>query len=694
MNVSASWKLPLYLMFVAGVGWVGDITAAVPPVSASRLELPAIFEENQGQFEQTVKYLTRGSGYTVFMTTNSVAFSLKDGNKTAPLHYQLAFLGSNTSPVIRGRKRAQTQLNYLKGQDSARWVTGAAAYHEVSYQELYPGVDLLFYGNGQRGIEYDFVLKPRADISQIQLEYTGVDEIGLDRQGNLQLTLKGQQILQQAPLMYQWQGDSKVPVAGRYQLAADQHSVSFVADNYDHNRELIIDPVIIYSTYLGAPGDASRDILVDADGNAWITGYTTSTDFPVVNGAQSSHGGAIDVFIAKLNSDGSALDYATYLGGSDDEVSGGSIGPAMAIDRSGNILITGRTLSQDFPIVNALQPLMAGDSDFFVTKLSPDGSRILWSTYLGGSATGQVPPESAPTIATDFQGNAFIMGYSSVAGFPMVNALQPEPAGAIDTIVAKIAADGSELLFSTYLGGSNSDKGRGMTTDTEGNVYIVGRTDSVDFPTASPLQASQAGRGDIFITKMAGDGSALLFSSYLGGSNTDKGRAVKVDSLGNIYVTGNTQSDNFPVRNPAQATLAGSGDAFAVKISSGTPQVVFATYLGGAAEDLGAALALDSRSNVYITGYTLSDDFPVFRSLQPTLNGEQDAFVAQLTSRGNRFGSVSYLGGSGDDEGTAIALDRDGNVFVVGDSNSQDFPLQVPFQVEAGGIFVYKGNLR
>ncbi len=464
-----------------------------------------------------------------------------------------------------------------------------------------------------------------------------------------------------------------------------KREVTFRIGKYDARKPLVIDPVLSYSTYLGGSSfDRAHAIAVDGDGNAYVTGRAESIDFPTANAFQPACGGAPgpcmgDAFVTKLNADGSALVYSTYLGGySSDE------GTAIAVDSGGSAYIAGYTTSLDFPTVNPLQPGLRGYMNAFVSKLSPDGSSLLYSTYLGGT-----DGDLARGIAVDTGANAYITGQTSSRDFPTANALQPAcggPPGPClgDAFVTKLNADGSALVYSTYLGGTAFDGGNGIAVDAAGNAFVTGRTDSADFPTANALQPAcgeAPGRcSDAFVTKLNRDGSALVYSTYLGGSNTDVAHGIAVDAAGNAYVTGETFSFDFPTRIPLQQTIDRAFDAFITKLNPAGSALIYSTYFGGNGEDAGLAVAADADGNAYVAGVTSSLNFLSARALQERFGGGfYDAFVLKLTAGGSLVYS-SYLGGSDIDEGQGIAVDVNGNAYVAGYTQSPNFPVANPFQ--------------
>ncbi len=546
-------------------------------------KLPLSFEANEGQTDNRVDFLSRGSGYTLFLTPTEAVLALRKpvaSNRprrdngtprnaeaeqapaapTAVLRMKL--VGANPSPRVTGLEELPGKSNYFLGNDPDKWHTDVPNYARVQYQDVYPGVDLVYYGN-QRQLEYDLVVAPGADPDAIALSFDGVEKLRIDAQGDLVLETAGGEIRQHKPLVYQEVDGIRREIAGSYVLNGG-YQVGFQVAAYDAGKPLIIDPVLVYSTYLGGSArDRGRGIAVDAAGNAYVTGTTKSTDFPTANAFQAAFAGNIsddDTFVTKLNTAGNALVYSTYLGGSSFDN-----GEGIAVDAAGNAYVTGDTESTDFPTVSPFQPTFAfGVVDAFVTKLNTAGSALVYSTYLGGNGLDQ-----GAGIAVDTSGNAYVTGLTRSGDFPTASPFQASSATSGDVFVTKLNASGSALVYSTYLGGSGVENrfGGGIAVDAAGNAYVTGVTESADFPTANPIQPAHGGGRDAFVTKLNAAGNALVYSTYLGGSGNDDGNAIAVDTSGSAYVTGNTDSTNFPTASPFQATKAGSSDAFIVKIS-------------------------------------------------------------------------------------------------------------------------------
>jgi hypothetical protein len=559
--------------------------------------LPLSFEENQGQVDGKVKFLSRGSGYTLFLTPTEavLALSAQSSNpkdlkgarreqppttKSSVLRMKL--VGANPSPQVAGLEELPGKSNYFIGSDSSKWRTNLATYAKVKYREVYPGIDLVYYGN-QRQLEYDWIVSPGAETEAIRFAIEGAKRIKLDSKGDLVLAIAGGDVRLHKPVVYQETDGVRHEVAGSYVKRTNQE-LGFRLAEYDPAKPLVIDPVLVYSTYLGGRGQEGESftreaIAVDSLGNAYVIGNTKSTDFPTANPLQPAFPGShYAAFVTKFHPTGSALVYSTYLGGS-----AGEDGSGIAVDSSGNAYVTGSTSSTNFPTVNPLQPANAGAGDAFVTKINPTGSALIYSTYHGGSSV-----DMGNGIAVDSLGNAYVTGETFSTDFPTANPFQPSSLGLPDAFVTKFNLSGSLLVYSTFLGGGFREEGKGIAVDSSGNAYVTGSTSSTNFPTVNPLQADNAGGpggDDAFVTKINPSGSALIYSTYHGGSSYDSGNGIAVDTLGNAYVMGQTDSNNLPLANPFQSVPGGGRDVFITKIGDPPPILKItmskANYVGG-----------------------------------------------------------------------------------------------------------------
>ena len=674
------------------VGGASPLVAAPGTATQARVavaygKLPLSFEANEGQVDKAVKFLSRGQGYTLFLTPAEAVLSLRGPqHETAVVRMQMAGgVGGRRAPRVVGLDPQATKSNYFLGNDPRRWHTGVSHYARVRYEDVYPGIDLVYRGN-QRQLEYDFVIAAGADPGRIRLAFQGVDALTLGAHGELVVHTAQGDLVQHPPVLYQEMGEERQPVEGHYVLRTG-HQVGFAVGRYDRGRPLIIDPVLVYSTFLGGSGeDQIRAMAVDAAGNVYVTGLTTSTTFPGVDGSsiQPAHGvnpGFADAFVTKINPTGTAIVYSTYLGGS-----GIEWGFAIAVDAAGNAYVTGYTSSTTFPGVNggSIQPAHGGGvDDAFVTKINATGTAIVYSTFLGGSGE-----DRGRAIAVDGAGNAYVTGHTDSATFPGVDGSSIQPANGggaspADVFVTKINPTGTAIVYSTFLGGSGSEQGLGIAVDGAGNAYVTGETYSTTFPgvNGSSIQPANGGGSDAFVTKINPAGTAIVYSTFLGGSFDDSGRGIAVDSAGSAYVTGNATSTTFPGVNatslqPANGGGNFPGDAFVTKINPTGTAIVYSTFLGGSDFDGGFGIAVDSAGNAYLTGETASTTFPGVNatSIQPAnAGGVADAFVTKINPTGTAIVYSTFLGGGGFDGGLGIAVDGAGNTYVAGNSDSTTF---------------------
>ena len=662
-------------------------------------ELPLAFVPNAGQVDSKVCYHANGSGCRFFFTPEGAVFSFIERPLRSASHKRcthkigdvfaeeertaqgfalfLSFIGANPT-IPEGRTEGAGQVSYFIGNDPDRWHAGLPTFKEIIYRDLWPNVDLVFKGESGQ-IKYEFIIHPGADINSVRLAHRGTDDLSLDEQGNLLIKTPFGILTDERPVSTQLIDGRQVLVESAFLLERDENRENIlslsVGDRYDSRYPLVIDPGLIYSTYLGGSSyDEGFGIAIDAVGNAYITGFTSSTNFPVTPGAfQAVQKGSFNAFVTKLNATGTALVYSTYLGGSATD-----IGSGIAIDAAGSAYVTGPASSNDFPVTpGAFQTTYGGGpEDAFITKLNTTGTALVYSTYLGGSGD-----DGGNRIAIDISGIAYVTGFTDSGNFPHTSgAFQTSPQGGYDAFVTKLNAAGTALIYSTYLGGSGDDAGFGIAADISGSAYITGFTASTNFPTTpGAFQTALAGTENAYITKLNAAGTALVYSTYLGGNGIDSGDCIVIDAAGNTYVTGETSSTNFPVTPGAfQATYQGGpDDAFVTRLNTTGTALVYSTYLGGSGDEGGTGITIDASGNAYVIGFTSSTNFPVTPgAFQATYQGgDDDAFVTRLNTTGTALVYSTYLGGSGTDFGFYIAIDAARNAYVVGFTYSTDFPV-------------------
>jgi hypothetical protein len=619
--------------------------AAAAHVHEAYGQLPLAFELDRGQADEATDFRARGAGYTLALSATEATFLLARGpDEPSPTVLRMNLVGANSDAAVEGLNELEGRVNYLIGNDRAQWRTNIPTFSRVRYSEVYPGIGVVYYGN-QRRLEYDFVVAPGSDAAAIALEFAGAETMEVEAAtGDLLLGIGEKTIRQHKPIVYQDTNGGRRDVEARYTLLGEGR-VGFEVGPYDRSVALTIDPVLEYSTFLGGNFvTQARAIAVDSTGNAYVTGLTWATNFPTANAAQSSNRGNQEVFVTKLNAAGSALVYSTYLGGGNSEV-----GLGIAVDSTGSAYVTGETSSSNFPTVNAFQGTKGHlfTDDAFVAKLNPAGSALVYSTYLGG-----INDDQGNDIAVDSAGNAYVTGFTESSDFPTANALQSTFGGRYceggDAFVTKFNAAGSALVYSTYLGGALDEQGRSIAVDSAGNAYVTGSTKSTNFPTVNAFQSAYGDGGydggcdfggDAFVTKFNAAGSALVYSTYLGGSDSDFALGIAVDSGGSAYVTGGTVSTNFPTANALQSALVGSTDIFVTKFNAAGSALAYSTYLGGDNSEASYGIAVDSTGNAYVTGFTQSTNFPTVNAFKSILD-PGDFYSDAFVTKVNAAGSA------------------------------------------------------
>ncbi len=689
-------------------------------------KLPLSFEANRGQSDKQVQFLSRGRGYTLFLTKDEAVLSLRRSgvkvadarslgmnpaafrnakhgqDKSAVLRMRL--VGANPSALASGAGKQEGKSNYFVGNDPSQWRTDVPNYSQVRYKDAYPGVDLVYYGNQQQ-LEYDFVVAPGADPHTITLDVSSDDDRAIRRSaahsspriaanGDLLVATNGGEVRFHKPVVYQTNQSSNrhaiggEPYAvqatnainGRWVLKGGSR-VGFELGAYDRNKPLVIDPALSYSTYLGGTGtDGAFGVAIDSAGNCYVTGFTSSTNFPTKNPYQKKNAGGIDTFVTKLNPTGTALVYSTYVGGSGTDYPFG-----IAVDSTGAAYEIGNTGSANFPVTSgAFQTTCISCSLYpavFITKLSPSGSSLAYSTFLGGSGDNR-----AFGVTLDSSNNAYIVGWTTSVDFPVTTgAYQTTNAGgASDVFVTEMNSTGTAPVYSTYLGGSGQDVGFGIALDANNNALVTGYTYSTDFPvTTGAFQTSTTVNGSAFVTKLNVGGTALIYSTYLGGTTgTSAGNSIAVDSNEAAYITGYTCANDFPVTQGVfqskfggDCTSAG-GDAFITKLNSTGSAPVYSSYLGGSGDDVGFSIGLDSSNNAYIAGRSSSLNFPVTKGAFQTKNaGSYDTIYSIVNPTGTSLLYSTYLGGNAVDVAFVLAVDKSGNSYIIGRTYSTNFPF-------------------
>jgi hypothetical protein len=709
----------------------GDLSSTSEQMVARAVEaygnLPLSFEPNMGQADSRVRFLSRGPGYTLFLTSEEaiLAFlaphgtSARTADRENPTIMRMRLAGANPAPTIFGAEELPGKSNYFIGNDPNRWRTEIPNYAKVRYHAVYPGIDLLYYGNQGR-VEYDFVVAAGSDSRAIKLAFEQTSRganprvdattpLRIDQSGDLLMWLDGNEVRLHKPTAYQLTTDHGTGVGGRHLVNAryvlrSDGQVGIRLAPYDATRAVIIDPVLTYATRLGgSSGVINAVIAADAAGNVYVSGTTGAFDFPVLNQIPGACQGTCStsfetVYVTKINAAGNALVYSSLIGGSTlDE------GFGIAVDGLGNAYLSGSTSSSDFPQVNPIPGACVGTcgtgaGDAFVTKVSAAGDALVYSSLLGGSNN-----DSAFAVAVDGSGDAYVTGSTDSTDFPQVNPIPGACLGTCGTssfpqnaFVTEINAAGNAFIYSSYLAGSGFTEGFGIAADSAGNAYVTGVTISSDFPRINQIAGicsgtCGTGSSDGFVTKISAQGTAVAYSSLFGGSGFDIGFAIAVDGAGNAYLTGTTESTDFPQINPIKKACSkgcgnGLGDAFVIKINSAGSAAAYSSLLGGDHDDEGTGIAVNTLGSVYVSGFTKSPNFPSVRPIRGACLGTcgkaatTKVFAVNVSAGSNGLVYSTLIGGSDTDEGQGIALDASGNAYLTGFTQSADFPIvkQIP----------------
>lgn len=677
-------------------------------ITADYASLPLAFTRAQGQAAPGIDFIAGDAGTRLDLSATGAISALHGAN----VSMQLA--GADPAAIPETYASLPGRVSYIIGADPSRWATNLATFSRVGYHDVYPGIDIAYHGNQQR-LEYDFTVAPGANPAAIVLAFPSATAVSIDREGNLQLHTPSGTVTQLAPHIYQQSGTTQRTITGGFVLRDSTH-VGFSVGAYDHSLPLVIDPTIVFSTYLGGTGneEGGYDIAVDSANDAYVAGGTAlpgqghgSVDFPTTSSAfQKVPGGdndAGDAYVSKLSADGTTLLYSTYIGGRGFDDSGG-----LVVDAAGHAYVRGVTNSPDFPTTShAFQIQQAGASfNVWVAELSTDGSSLLYSTYLGGHGFN-----SGTGLAVDGSGSAYVTGLTGAPDFPTTEGaldrnfhgktnFAPPPFSTrpddYDAFVTKLSPNGKHLEYSTFLGGNRLDAGFAITVDSQGNAFVAGDTRSPSFPaTPHALDKAFNGQTDAFVAELNPSGSGLVYATYLGGSGFDEGIGIAVDSADNAYVTGSTASADFPTTPGAyQTTFAstlasppqpctpiapppcGPRNAYVAKISAGGSSLLYSTFIGGSVFDFGTSIAIDAAGDASITGGTLSPDFPTTSGApQTALGGNQDAIVSELSPDGSTLVMSTFLGGLNFDQGQSIALGPDGDAYVTGATSSTNYPV-------------------
>ncbi len=672
-------------------------------LAASYGKRPLSFEANRGQSDPQVKFLSRGHGYSLFLTDSAAVLALskpepgKAGGANTDV-VRMEFAGANHGLRVDGREQLPGNANYFLGNDPAQWHSNIPTYAKVNYAGVYPGIDLAYYGN-QRQLEFDFLVSPGADPKAIRLHFAGAEKVSIDKAGDLTVSARNGEITFHKPVIYQTADGRREPIEGTFALRAG-NTVGFTLGNYDHSRELTIDPVLAYSTYFGGNADDTvTGLAVDSEGSAYITGEVVSTNFPVTPSAYQKANGFASNYVVKLNPAGSALAYSTYLGGGTQAVF--PLPAAIAVDNSGNAYVGGLTSAPTFPVTaGAYHKAFDGGLEVFVTKLNPTGSGLVYSATLGDGYTGTT------AIAVDCAGDVYLTGGADAPYFPTTpGAYQTTGLPYGTSYITKLNADGSALIYSTYFGGGQGSVSSGIAADCSGHAYVTGYVIDYNgtlapFPTTpgalqTAVKSSQPG----YVAEFKPDGSAPIYSTLLGETAIATPLGIAIDSQGDAYVVGSAAA-KYPTTAGAFEQLAAGpySNGFVSKLNPAGTALIYSTYLVGTETwDLISSIALDSANHAYVTGYAGANaDYPVTPDAYQSVNRASsiagaNAFLTELNAEGTALIYSTYLGGKGSPStDPLVALDSLGNVYLAGNTYATDFPVTAgAYQQQNNAAAVY-----
>ncbi len=656
------------------------VSVSAANASAAAPQIPMWFERNTDEYPAQVLYASRSLHQTVYLTQSQMVLATAGGPALT-----IAWKNAQPARNIQGQNPIQARVDYFRGADRSKWRAGAAArFGAVRYEQVYRGVDLVFHPEGSQ-LEHDFVVAPGANPRQIALSFGGASAMRLDSDGSLALQVGAAEVRQSKPVAYQSIGGKRVEVAASFRITGDREA-EFELGAYDTTRELVIDPVLKYSSYIGGTNSSTPTSVVTepATGIVWVSGTTNSTDFPITGDPIRSEGfGGRDIFVARIDPSKSGPDsllYAAFVGGT-----GADEARSMVLDRDGNAVICGTTTSGDFPIVGSYDIAIEGNRDAIVLKIDPrraGSDALVYTSFLGGDSD-----DYANAVTTDATGKIIVAGYTISETFPLTaNAIQRNRQSGYELFISVIDPDAGTngLIYSTYYGGSGTDIPNAVAVDSKGLIYVAGSTTSANFPIGDKAyQPSYNSGGDMFLIRVDPNKSGIdgiNYGTYIGGSGIDSAQAMTLAADGSIYIAGYTTSNDLPTAGASPQTRnAGNADVYVMRVDISTNALIFATYLGGSATDIAYAMNVDNTGRIHLTGYTYSNDFNVTRNaLQSKANGIPDAFMASINPAlpaGEALVYSSYIGSAGLDYGYGISSDNNCVVSVAGSTTGRKFTV-------------------
>ncbi len=664
-----------------------------------------VFIENIGQWPDSVLFVCNTGSQALWFTYNGVHHRLAridtSATRTSSLRSKLGakhpvlgkfgatlpqlefmtvsakFEGTNPNVKVLGASKQKQYYNFYKGRDRSKWKSHVPCFESIIYEDIYPGINLSYYSNGNK-IEYDFMVSPTADPSQIRIAYQGAKSVQISKKGKLIVGADWGEIIESKPKVYQMKGGRRKVIDASFNMLSENMIGFKVSKEYDKSKKLIIDPVLSYSTYFGTvSGQIALSIDLDSQGNMLISGLT-GPSFPTFKAFDSVGSGGQDAFISKISASGHELIFSTYLGGDEWELFSNA-----KTDTFDNIYVAGITLSPNFPALIGYDTTFDGIKETgFLCKFTPGCDSMIYSTFVGGSDF-----DFLVGLDVDNDGFAYVTGLTTSTDLVFEYSYIREYMNRGDGFLVKVSPDGQSPVFGTYLGGyDNSDFPFGIAVDDSGNAFVTGYTTSNDFPSTDPSDTIMWNAGyDAFVQQISTNDSSLVYSVRFGSTGDDEGLDIKLDKSGDAYVTGRAFGRGFPLMNAYDSTPNGGGDLFVSKFQKSTGNLLFSTYMGSRSWDDSYCIGVDNEHRVWIAGDTWEDNFPTVDAFDNTFNGRIDAFVACLSASGSELLYSTYLGGNEWDGFFGMVIDASNNVYLAGRTQSLNYPTIDPYQAELGG---------
>jgi hypothetical protein len=656
----------------AGSSSITTTARSAAPVTAF-MRAPLAFVPNQGQFDREALFNAVTPGYTLWLTAEGLVFDAGSASAGRSVS-RLGFLGARHDARVTAEGPSSAVVNCYHGADPSRWRTGLPTSAAVRYAGIYPNIDLKVYGTGE-AIEYDWIVNPGGDPSQIRFKYEEAEAVRISAEGDLVVRMPFGELRHRKPICSQEaSGSSRVVKAEFMDLGGGEFG--FGVGSYDHERPIIIDPlVLVFSTFIGgAKSDSVENIVVDSQGAVYGAGYTYSSDFPRKKAVDTNYAGSSEAILFKFDANGQLV-FSTLLGGSDLE----RFYKGVAVSPDGSVWVAGRTDSTDFPTLKALDSTANGGGDVFVAHFKAGGV-LESSTYLGGSED-----DGGWDIAVDSDSSAVVTGYTKSADFPTKKAFDKKWNGDYDAFITKLDSTASSIVFSTFFGGRKYDDFRALAIDPGGSIYLAGATGSPDFTVLNAYDSTYNGGADDACAAKFSKSGSLIYSTYYGGGSRELPEDIAVDSKGGALIIGAASSINFPVKNAYQSKRAGSEDAYIIKFLPSGKGLEFSTYFGKSHTDLAISVCLDSKGAIWVGGTTYSSDFPLKDPWDAGFAGMSEGFLLRFSSSGTALEFSTFLGGNSYEWVKGLAFGTDGSLYVGGGTRSPDFKVKNAYNAKLKG---------